>query len=257
MRLKIYLEPYRNEYSIPINYQYLLSSVVYKIFQNGSQSIAKWLHDNGFKDEKGRSLKLFNFSGLVFEKHKVREDIIHCSGVASFIFSSPVKTNLIKTFVSGILLNPNFEIVSRNLSVKFYISNIEILPEPIFEETNYYKSITPINVSTQRIENGKRKIEYLNPSDKRYVTQIKNNLLKKFNLIYSDNLDSNIEITINSTQNIKSKLITIKEGTMEETKVKGYLHELEIKAPYEIHKIAYYCGIGEKNSLGFGMIELK
>ena len=52
------------------------------------------------------------------------------------------------------------------------------------------------------------------------------------------------------------KLITIKEATSKEIKLKGFITPISIKSTIDIQKIAYFCGIGEKNSLGFGCLEL-
>ncbi|MBI4810670.1 MAG: CRISPR-associated endoribonuclease Cas6, partial [Ignavibacteriales bacterium] len=53
-----------------------------------------------------------------------------------------------------------------------------------------------------------------------------------------------------------SKLITIKEGHKEETRVRGFMCPITIEGNPELIKLAYECGLGEKGSLGFGMIEI-
>ena len=54
----------------------------------------------------------------------------------------------------------------------------------------------------------------------------------------------------------RSKLITIKRNTPHETKVRGFLYSFKLKAPLDIHRIGYYAGFGEKNSMGFGWGEV-
>ena len=53
-----------------------------------------------------------------------------------------------------------------------------------------------------------------------------------------------------------SKLITIKQGRSDETKVRGFMCPLTIEGNPELIKLAYESGLGEKNSLGFGMLGL-
>jgi len=52
-------------------------------------------------------------------------------------------------------------------------------------------------------------------------------------------------------------LITIKEGTPEETKVKGMLAPFLIKGTRRMLKFAWEIGLGERNSMGFGMWDIK
>lgn len=53
----------------------------------------------------------------------------------------------------------------------------------------------------------------------------------------------------------KSKRITLKPGTPQQSKVKGYVYNFELTAPTEIHRLILAAGIGEKNSTGFGWVE--
>jgi CRISPR-associated endoribonuclease Cas6 len=54
----------------------------------------------------------------------------------------------------------------------------------------------------------------------------------------------------------RSKLITIKQDTLEQSKIRGYLFDFELTALPEIHHLILSCGAGEKNSLGFGWVEV-
>jgi CRISPR-associated endoribonuclease Cas6 len=254
MRLKIMLLPEKRFFSLPINYQYQMSSSVYRIFQRGSESVAEWLHNSGFQDDKGRKLKLFNFSYLNFNRYELEGKRIIGSGETYFLFSAPIETNLVKIFVSGVLKEPQFELFFNENSVKFLISSIEVQDNHIQDNIINYKTIAPVSVSIQKIEDGKKKIKYLAPSENIFASQIEKNLLKKYKLIKGKEYSEKINISVQENT-AKSKLISIKEGKNGNIKVKGYMCKLKIEASPEMQKIAYYCGIGEKNSLGFGMIE--
>jgi len=52
------------------------------------------------------------------------------------------------------------------------------------------------------------------------------------------------------------KLITLKEGRSDETKIKGTLAPFRLQAPRELIEVGYECGFGEKNSMGFGMVKV-
>jgi CRISPR-associated endoribonuclease Cas6 len=48
--------------------------------------------------------------------------------------------------------------------------------------------------------------------------------------------------------------VTIKAGTLQETKVRGFMCKLDLRCPKELMQIAYECGLGEANSQGFGCL---
>ena len=257
MRLEILFEPKANEYILPVNYLYPLSAVVYKIFAAGSESIAKWLHEKGFTDNTGKNLKLFNFSKLVFEKYSINTEFIKCRGNCSFIFSTPVETKLAETFISGIFNLQSFQIGNSRYQSEFVIKGIEIRKPPEFSDEHVFKLITPVSVSTMIEINNKKQIYYFRPEDKSFTEAIRKNLIKKYEMLYRKQYTGNLELALPVGVGYKSKLIHIKEGTPDETRIKGFLTTISIKGEPEIMEVAYYCGIGERNSLGFGMVEIE
>ncbi len=56
-------------------------------------------------------------------------------------------------------------------------------------------------------------------------------------------------------ENNVSKLIRIKKGEPEETNARGFIAPFVLSGSLELIKLAYQCGIGEKNSMRFGMFE--
>ncbi len=54
--------------TIPIDYQYYLSSWIYNILSKGDEKYASFLHDQGYRtNTNGKIFKLFSFSRLFFE----------------------------------------------------------------------------------------------------------------------------------------------------------------------------------------------
>ena len=109
--------------------------------------------------------------------------------------------------------------------------------------------------------------------DERYGDLIAGNLWEKYYSFRSKNTRNGVRISepdgegrkiydslgkfvFQSNGKARSKLITIKQGTPEETKVKGYLYEFTVEGPPELIRMGYYAGFGEKNSLGFGCVEI-
>ena len=74
-----------------MNYQYELSSTIYKILFSASEEYAKWLHDNGYRQiDSGKTFKMFNFSRLYIPQSKVikgSDRIVILSQEVSFYIS--------------------------------------------------------------------------------------------------------------------------------------------------------------------------
>ena len=65
MKFKLVLRQKRGN-KIPFNYQYPLSSAIYKFIKQADQEYAEQLHQKGF----GKGFKLFTFSDLNFKEVK-------------------------------------------------------------------------------------------------------------------------------------------------------------------------------------------
>jgi CRISPR-associated endoribonuclease Cas6 len=256
MRIKVTLEPTRQEFTLPVNYMYPLSAVVYKIFSSGSEEVAKWLHEEGFKDSSGKNLKLFNFSQLKFEKYQIQQDSIRCYGNCSFVMSSPVETELIETFVQGIFRCQEISIGNRKYSSYFRIKEVEIQKPMEFSNECIFRTMTPITVSTIGIHNEKPSIHYIFPNEEAFTEGIVKNLLKKYKMVKGSDYTGELNVAVLNPDNTRSKLITIKESTAEETKVKGFLIDINVNAEPLMMQVLYNCGVGEKNSGGWGMLTL-
>ncbi|MGI8636923.1 MAG: hypothetical protein ACR2KZ_16135, partial [Segetibacter sp.] len=63
MRLKLTLQTLQRPALLPFNYQYPLSSAIYKIIQSADAVFAAFLHDKGY-GEGNKNFKLFTFSDI-------------------------------------------------------------------------------------------------------------------------------------------------------------------------------------------------
>lgn len=264
MRLELTLRPTKDKYTIPINYHYPLSSVFYRIFSYGSPEFATWLHDNGYINQRGKPLKLFNFSKIFFSQYEVEGNIIYASGPIKVIFSSPLVDSIVSAFIDGILKTRSITISNNEHGTKFKIHNVIKIPQPYFIPNMKYIALNPIVSSIVKIsDDGNKRIHFFRPDDENLIHQLKKNLLGKYLLVHNEKYDGLIHIKLDGQYINKvggytkiTKLITIKEGTTEEIKVKGFECPIEISACAKMQKIVYDCGLGEKNSLGFGMVDI-
>ena len=236
MRLKINLKG-KNNFKIPFNYNHILSSIIYKKIDD--LDLAYELHASN-------SFKFFNFSQLNIPNRKIMKDgIISKNGSFSFYLSSP-NDLLIKNIVNGFV--EDLEIKFRN--EKLIVEKIEALKNPDFNEKSDFKTISPIIIRDVNDEN--KRID-LAPSDK-FFKGIENNLIKKY-CIFNEIESANEKIKVYSEMaNVKRKRITIPKGP-NTTYHRAYMMDLILEGDIDLIKFAYDVGLGEKNSMGFGMIK--
>ncbi|WP_298523162.1 CRISPR-associated endoribonuclease Cas6 [uncultured Methanobrevibacter sp.] len=236
MRLKINLQGKKN-IKVPFNYNHIVSSIIYNKIVD--LNLAEELHTSN-------SFKFFNFSQLNIQNRKITSDgIISRNGKISFYLSSP-NDFFIKNLVSGFV--EDLEVRFQN--EKLIVENIEALRTPDFKEKSEFKTISPINIRDVNDEN--KRID-LAPSDK-FFEGIENNLIKKY-CVFNNLKSTNKKIKAYSEMaNVKRKRITIPKGP-NTTYHRAYMMDIILEGDIDLIEFAYDVGLGEKNSMGFGMIK--
>lgn len=240
MRLKINIKA-KNNYKIPFNYHHILSSIIYN--KIADLDLANELHDS-------TSFKFFNFSQLNIPHRKIVKDgIIAKNGKLNFYLSSP-NDLLIRSLVDGFV--DDLEIKFKN--EKLVVEKIEALKTPEFSEKSEFKTLSPINIRDSQEIDGKIKRVDLAPSDK-FFRGIETNLIKKYCIFNNfESTDKKIKV-YSEMANVKRKRITIPKGP-NTTYHRAYMMDLILEGDIDLIEFAYDVGLGEKNSIGFGMIKL-
>lgn len=249
MRLKLSLS-HLPEQSIPINYQYLISSWIYHTIHNSDSGFAEWLHDEGYQLDR-KKYKHFCFGKLKPQRYSIKGNrFILKQSPTSLLVSFHVKEGG-KHLIKGVFQDNTMELKSRNDSTLLMVEQLQILKDPDFIEKMTYKTMTPIGVSIS-VE-GKEHPQYLHPQDEEYGAAFISNLVNKANAYENKNRfqEDGIEFRLKS-RSPRSKLWSVKD-----IKVRGYEYEYELKAPIEIQEIGYYAGFGIGNSsMGMGLVEI-
>ena len=239
MRLKINLKA-KNNFRVPFNYNHIVSSIIYNKIMD--LNLAQELHSSN-------TFKFFNFSLLNIPKRKITEDgIIARNGVINFYLSSP-NDLLIKNIVNGFV--DNLEVKFKN--EKLTVTKIEVLKTPEFSEKSEFITLSPIIIRDAQENDRKLKRVDLAPSDK-FFKGIESNLIKKY-CKFKELDDTCKEIKVYSEMaSVKRKRITILKGS-NTTHHRAYMMDLILEGDLDLINFAYEVGLGEKNSMGFGMIK--
>lgn len=260
MRFKVTLSVNQHIFGrrIPLNYQYELSAVIYHILASGNESYAEWLHENGFQLENGKTFKLFTFSRLKPENFRIlrqSNQVELLSGKVEWqIGFQPEKST--QRFIEGLFQKRVFEVGNRQSVVQFQVENIEMMSPPDYSDTMTFETLSPISVS-KRLEDGR---DYYPQNGEEFGKadwvrdRLLQNLLDKYEAIEGKSYEGDSFLDMMTLSEPKSSLVTIKAGTPQETKVRGFMCKLAIHCPTELMRIAYESGLGEGNSQGFGCL---
>jgi CRISPR-associated endoribonuclease Cas6 len=255
MRFRLELQPTGTRKILPVNYQYELSSWIYKTIHLGNPEFAGWLHNHGYMDGK-KQFKYFTFSNLIVDKLKISGDRLELISDNCFFEVSFFLESAVEPFILGLFRNQEFTLGDQISKIHFHISGIEKLPEPVWNETMNFSTQSPIVISFQQ-ENS-RTASYLAPDHPDFKHLFIKNLHQK---LYTFSIQKQEPFPLNNyapdpgalqVSRIKSKLIKIKAGTPQQSLIKGYLFDFTLTAPVDFMKVGYYAGFGEKGSLGFG-----
>ena len=261
VRLKITLKAAEGNL-ISFNYHYHLSAAVYNLLHFGSVEFAKFLHDVGF-NLNGKTYKLFTFA-LRFEKYTNLQNAIRLDDSKAYLYISSARVeDFIKSFVIGTFEKQIIDLSELNFPVKFKINFVETVPDPQFTDEMNFRMMTPMVLSTRREHNGKTSQYFLRAEDKEDINRVlTQNLQNKYEAISGErkvNGKVELEWDENYLRRVKriTKKITIDQNGKFPIDVIGLNAPFTLKGHPELIRVGYECGFGEKNSMGFGMTEVK
>ncbi|MEM4203917.1 MAG: CRISPR-associated endoribonuclease Cas6 [Candidatus Methanomethylicaceae archaeon] len=229
---------------LPCHYNELIQGLIYR---NLNSFLAQKIHDHGFVDpETKRKLKLFTFSRLIPEKKAILEKgNLKLFGDINLIVSSPI-VDFIESFASNLLKKQCFQLGTNN----FFVVSVEVLSPPGYQARIKVRTLSPITVySTLRTVDGRKKTYYYSPWEKEFVTIVIENLKKKLRSL------SGIEAQGGAIKPVSVRPTDEKIIVYKNTVIKGWDGVFELCLPPELFDIAFDCGLGSKNSQGFGCIE--
>lgn len=232
-----------SEIKMPLSYNYYIQSLIYNLISD--KKYADFLHNKGY-EYGNRTFRLFSFSRLEgdFILDKETKILNFTKKRMSLSITSPSE-EFIKYVGETLLLKNELSLWKNTLSVesvKFENNHIEA------NNVKFYTK-TPIVVSST-LASGQT--IFYSPLDYCFQERIKSNILKKYNAFYGTNLDDiNVNIKVISSRP-KKKVVRYKKMI-----INGYMCELEFSGDTKILDFIYSASLGEKNSQGFGMLELK
>lgn len=255
MRFKITFHRTGKQRMLPIDYQYYLSAWIYKAIAQADPEFSSFLHAQGYTSGNKR-FKLFCYSPLNFGKPILWKEKalfeIHSDELSAHV--SFHLAEAAEKFIIGLFNNQQVFIGDRFNGIDLAVKHIERLAEPELTETMGYKAYSPVVVSYKE-PNRQVYAQYLPPVANEYEKFLKENLVGKINSLPDPPpLPDDFEFRFKLLGVPKSKLVTVKPYTPEQSKIRGFTFGFTLTCPIEIHQLILSTGIGEKNSMGFGWV---
>jgi len=253
MELNITLTLVKGPY-LPINYQYELSSWIYKVIERADSEYSNFLHNEGFQSD-GKQFRMFTFSQVDFRPYEIQGDKIKLLGKkVSFIVRFAVDSSM-EHFIKGLFMQQQFMLGDKSTRVDFEVTGVETIAPPTFQTVMKYQCLSSICVSRLRDDHT---TEYLSPEAVGYGKLLVQNLMRKSSALVSTTRNSEAlpDFQFRLLNTPRKKGVHIKVNTSAHTQVVGYLFHFELTAPVELQELGYDAGFGEKNSMGFGCVEL-
>ena len=261
MRLQLTLNN-RPGSKLSLNYAYEFSSAVYRILSLADPAFSGWLHDVGFPLE-GRRFRLFTISNLSFGEgfRTHRQDGTVTLGSRQYLTLSFFVDEAVEKFVAGVFREQRFGIGTNGMKpVDFYIQSVEVeQPLPIaigIGPVMRFRTLSPVVIS--RYVEGSRYEQYMSPEESGYEQQFFGNLLNKYESARQAGLvpalpPGSAEMRFRLLSLPRSRLVRIKQGSPEETQVRGYDFEFELEGPAALLHFGYEAGMGLDNPV-FGCV---
>ncbi|SEG40814.1 CRISPR-associated endoribonuclease Cas6 [Algoriphagus boritolerans] len=261
MRFKLTLERADQRRFIPINYQYELSSAIYRVIERGNEDFSAFLHDEGYR-LGNKPFRLFTFSRVFLDKQRVHinQGRIEHLGTRAELWVSFLIDRAAEEFIKGLFLGQQFFLGDQISGVNYQVSKIEATAPVYFQRNMYYRCLSPILIKEKRAAGG---ANYLDPSHPKYGELLVQNLISKWAAQAIAGVEQkgesfqDLDYRFEPVGKIYKNGVVIKQMTPQESKLIGYSFEFILEGPEELHEIGYYSGFGHLNSQGFGCVEVK
>ncbi len=255
MRIKITFKNPKKRTYLPINTNYYLVKLIKQLTFEYRRYLSSLVPENRFN----KGFDVYTFSQLIIPERKIDEFMI---GILSPEFhwyvSSPYYQFL------GILAKE----LRKNKKVKIYDTYFEVeavrfVPAPEFKDNEaQFTCLSPLTVIKSNSKKKGSHRKYVMPNHEEFYKSLEDDLKYKYQMINKkklDKIDFDLEFDpeyVKRKNNRITKVITIERETRNQEQVRCVLAPFRIKADPEVLRVIYDAGIGQLNSLGFGMVEM-
>ena len=241
MRMELRISSAKERIVLPLDYNYHLQGFLYS---SVSPELASFLHGMGFEYEK-MSFKMFTFSKLM-GRYEIRNGAIAFTMPVRLVISSPLE-RFVSELANTMLTSKGLKLCGEDIAVE----EISVLERPEIEGSMRIRMMTPlVAYSTLLTPDGGKKTYYYNPSEPEFTEQTDGNLRKKYEAFYGRAPRAR-KLSLKPLGRPEERIVRYRDNV-----IKGYTGTFLIDGNRRLLELAYDCGLGSKNSQGFGMFDV-
>ena len=230
-----------NKAHLVIHYNHLVQALIYNSLD---PDFASFLHDRGYKG-KGRTFKLFAFSRLI-GKYRINDGGIEFDPPVKLVVASPVE-QFCQSLLNGLLTKNEAQLGEALVKVE----SVKVEKPEVAGESVKLKILSPVVAySTLYKGDGSKYTCYYQPGDAEFTRIVAENLRKKYRAVFNGEAPEG-EVKIKPLRQPKLHVLEYKGNV-----IKGYSGTLIVSGPRELLQVAVDAGLGSKNSMGFGCVEI-
>lgn len=245
--------------TIPVNYNYPLSSAIYRILSKGNAEYAEFLHEKGYQG----GFKLFSFSQISCPFRLSGDRMLLNDSFLSFDISFHMPDASVG-FMKGLFQSEQIDIADKRSKCSFKVHSIDLLRNSFDSQSpndEMNRMFTPQSPVVVGFLNERNMYDFLAPDDPRFVEGLLYNWKSKIDTVFSKEEAENAVLALSVLsvdKPFKSRLIAIRSGTPEETKIRGWLNfRLNITGEYRFVELLLNAGAGLYNAQGCGYLRDK
>ncbi len=239
MRLAVTLAAVEGELRLPWSYPERLQALVYRWIRAADEHLARTLHAQGYAYGTHR-YKLFVYSLLHGEHSRGEREGVCLWGKIRWWIASP-RSELIEALAVGLLRLEEVLLGGNRLRVE----RVYVEPMPEFGSEAYFRTLSPVVVSTVAESGGRRVKRFLAPEEPDFGRVLGENLWRKAVLL---GVESDAQVEFEPVR-MRSRLFCL-HGTF----VRAWEGWFRLRAAPELLWTGYETGFGERNGQGFGMV---
>ena len=242
MQLRLYFD-FPDKLTLPLSYHHILQGFIYNIL-SAEPGYATFLHDHGYTDGN-RPFKLFVYSLLEGTK-KVSPPNITFTENITFELRSPMD-DFCDIFYLALMHRERFHLGGQEIFLTGCVST----KRTVTRDEIKVRTLSPLCMNRTASEDDRKKTIYLSPFDAGFSDAINNNFFRKYAAAYGCAPLGNVDIApVNVTD--RDKYVTKFDDRIYIT---GWQGIYKLTGDPGALTFLYDCGVGSKNSQGFGMIE--
>lgn len=222
---------------------HLLHGLVYSAIKKADPVLGNFLHNRGFV-VGGHRYKFLTFSLLFPRAARKTDDGIEMHPPINWWVSSPLP-GLMEALATTFLIDGKVQVGK----VELILQSLEVEELPQLGRRCLFETISPVVASTGMKQGGKIKRRFLSPDDPNFWRVLEVNLVRKALALGWGNALGNVRFLCEDKW--RSKLFKVQGAN-----VRGWMGRFWCEGSFELLRLGYEAGFGERNAQGFGMVQL-